>query len=491
MLRLTKLILILCFINFLPAGGQYSRTMYFMNIPQARFLNPAFKPSDSLYIGLPLITGAGMSIDNNFLKYDDLTGRNGDPYASSASSRISRRPGEIMKNNSLQADFIVQLFGIAFKAMDGFIFIDINERVGLNTAVPRDILRYAASEIVYLGDKYDLSDSDVDLYYFREAGIGYSRNLKGGLRAGVKAKFLVGIGSAYTDTRRFDFIVASDSRITNADVDLNVSAPLDITMENGQPGDVYLNRQRAKASVLMQNGINPGFSVDFGVIWPASEKVSLSASVTDLGFISWQNENTTFNVNEEFEYRSFRIRDAGGNNSLDEIENRILDSLKNMFAINVTHKPFTNWLPSTLYAAAEYDFSNYLTLGIVSRTRFVPGNLRQSFTFSTNFSLNNYLSASLGYTLANRRYDNLGAGLAYSVGPFQLYLISDRIPFSWRNVRTSDNSTVRLPSNPNTIDIRGGINLFFGSRTDRSDCVFPYRNDIRIKKRLRRSGSFL
>lgn len=484
MLKTSKLILLLCLFNFHHAGGQYSRTMYFMNVPQARFLNPAIKPPDSLYIGFPLISGAGIGIDNNFLKYEDL---NGDESGSNgvSSGLMNRKPDEIKRNNSLQSDIIIQLFSIAFKAFNGFIFIDINERAGLSGGVSREVLRYASTERVYIGESHDFSGIDMALHYIREAGFGYSRSLKSGVRAGVKAKFLMGMGSAQTDISRFDFIVDRDRRFVDADIDLDVSAPLDIKMENGFPEDIDIDRQRARETVLMQNGLNPGFSVDLGVIWPATEKISLSASVTDLGFIRWRNDYTTFNVNEEFDYRNFRIRDPGGNNSFEDIENRILDSLRNILSVNVFHKPYTGWLPATLYAAAEYDLSRHVSLGVVSRSRFFRGAMHQSLTFSTNINLNNYLSASIGYTLANRRYDNLGAGVAFSAGPVQLYLVSDRIPFYWRNVSVSD-SNMRVPVNPNTIDFRGGINLFFGGRNDRSGCVFPYRNDIRIRKRTKR-----
>ena len=52
--------------------AQTGQTVYFMDIQQARELNPALTPSKNVYIGLPLLTGVNVGAANNFVLFNDI-----------------------------------------------------------------------------------------------------------------------------------------------------------------------------------------------------------------------------------------------------------------------------------------------------------------------------------------------------------------------------------------------------------------------------------
>ncbi len=52
--------------------SQNSQVLYFMNLPQATILNPAFQPAGRIYIGLPGISDISVRLDNNFLNLSDF-----------------------------------------------------------------------------------------------------------------------------------------------------------------------------------------------------------------------------------------------------------------------------------------------------------------------------------------------------------------------------------------------------------------------------------
>ena len=54
------------------AAAQNSQVLYYMNLPQNHLLNPALRPSNSLYIGLPAISGINLNINNNFVNFSDV-----------------------------------------------------------------------------------------------------------------------------------------------------------------------------------------------------------------------------------------------------------------------------------------------------------------------------------------------------------------------------------------------------------------------------------
>ena len=84
-------------------------------------------------------------------------------------------------------------------------------------------------------------------------------------------------------------------------------------------------------------------------------------------------------------------------------------------------------------------------------------------TLSGNLHFGNVFSTTLAYTAANRRYDNLGFGIALRGGPFQFFVLVDNIPFKYSSF-TSGDETLRLPENMNTFHARLGLNLLFGNR---------------------------
>ncbi|MBI5010684.1 MAG: hypothetical protein HZB98_13790 [Bacteroidia bacterium] len=69
----------------------------------------------------------------------------------------------------------------------------------------------------------------------------------------------------------------------------------------------------------------------------------------------------------------------------------------------------------------------------------------------------------------NHRADNFGAGLAFRAGIFQFYFISDRIPVSWDKLKLDESSSVVVPANWNTFNLRLGMNLTFGNKVRKKD----------------------
>lgn len=491
----TNILMLAFFTIVIPVYGQSSRSMYFMNLPQSRFSNPAFAAGDSVYVGLPVLTGAGFSFNNNVIRYSDviLRDRTDSIFTFSHSSYDhGDLLARIKSNNSLQSDAIIQLLGIAIKRGKNLFFLDVNERAGLSTALPGTALRTAiVGTGPYVGERFDFSGINIDVLYFREFGIGYSRDLFDGFRAGIRGKFLHGIGSLSTDIRILDVLINQGSQMVEADMSMNVNAPLNII--SNASGSVYRiepDSERAVRSIFMRNGLNPGLSFDIGAVWSPRERIYLSIAATDIGFIRWRNDYSTFGVNEVFEFTGLNTKEAlRGVRTVSEASEIVLDSLREIFDISYIRQPFTSLLLHTVNIGAGYELNRILTMGIMSQSRFNSAVLRQSVTLSANINVRDHLTASLTYTAANRGYDNIGAGIAARLGPVQAYLVTDRIPFNWDRIQVKEGNEIILPVNWNTFDLRLGVNLLYGGRKKKTACEFPYRADIK-KRRKNRSGFF-
>ena len=152
-----------------------------------------------------------------------------------------------------------------------------------------------------------------------------------------------------------------------------------------------------------------------------------------------------------------------GTKTLEEVGQQMLDSLGNSFKFSDTKVPFTTFLPFGVSLGGSYNLTKNLSIGLLSYSRFIDHQILKSLTVSANVNIGNAFSTSLSYTAANYRYDNFGAGLAFRPGIFQFYILADRIPITWDKIKV-DNSTIPVPANWNTINLRLGMNLVFGNR---------------------------
>ena len=153
---------------------------------------------------------------------------------------------------------------------------------------------------------------------------------------------------------------------------------------------------------------------------------------------------------------------------MDQLAQDMVDSLKNSFTIKNDNQGFRTYLPLNVSVGGSFNLTKSFALGILSNSRFVGKQIREAVTISANLNLGNAFSTSLSYSAENHSYNNLGAGLALRLGIFQFYFIADKIPVMWNKIVT-DNTTIPLPDNWNTINLRLGLNLAFGNKVKKKN----------------------
>jgi hypothetical protein len=463
------------------AWGQNSRIMYFMNLPQNHNLNPALQPSDSVYpvyIGFPGLSGLSFSANNNFLNFSDVFEKgHSDSLISFLHPDFNKDHflSVIRKKNSIEPDMAVQLFGLGFKAGKSYIFFDINEKIESNLVFPGELVELMIKgNESFVGDRIDLSAMRGDMRMYHEIGLGFSRNYSDRFRFGVKGKVLLGVGTASIHSNSLGISIGNDyTHNMDADINVNICAPVTIIRDrNNDISDIKFDDDELLNSIIMRsNSMNPGFALDMGATYQLTKRLMLSAAITDLGFIKWKNNVTNLNINQSFEFNGVDVSNVlNGDKTFDEVTDELLDSLQNSYTIGETYNPFSTMLPTNINLAGEFHLTKSVSLGVLSSSRFIGKQMRESLTMSANLNLGTIFSTSLSYTATNHRYDNLGAGMSLRLGWFQLYMMSDRIPVMWNRLITDNNNdqygnepgSIVLPSYWNTIDFRMGMNMVFG-----------------------------
>jgi hypothetical protein len=463
------------------AFSQNSQVLYYMNLPQRHLLNPAFTPTNSVYIGLPALSGINFNLNNNFVNFSDVFMKSpvGDSLISVLHPDFDKGSFLDMINdrNSLEVQSLVQLFGLGFRAGSKlYINFDINERIESNIVMPGDIIRLGLEgNEQFAGDRLDLSSLRGDLKYYREIGLGASAGLTDKLRVGARLKLLQGIASASIDNRALGISVDEFyAHSIDADLSLNISAPVEayVNSEGGIDSISFDDSGFEETSDIINYLLKPGNSglgLDLGAEYRFSDKLSVSAAITDLGYIRWKRDVLNMEAKSSFTFNGIDLADLYERDlSPDSLFAELGDSLLNSFKINDTKVPFTTYSPFGLTLGGSFNVTKSLSLGLLSYTRFIGKQVREALTLSANLNLGSAFSTTFAYTAANQRYDNLGAGLAFRPGFFQFYFLADRIPVTWNKIKTDDFS-IPLPSSWNTIHLRFGMNLVFGNKVKKKN----------------------
>ncbi|MGQ9620057.1 MAG: DUF5723 family protein [Bacteroidales bacterium] len=467
--KTTRLSFILLFFAIL-VRAQNSQVMYYMNLPQNHLFNPALIPSNSFYFGLG-ITGIGIGEQNNFFNLSDIL------IPGSSDSLITfLHPDydienffkKLKRSNFIIPEADIQLFGLGFNTgKNTYVFLDLIERVNGNISLPGELIRLGLNgNEDFVGKTLNLNNLNAGVIYFREAGAGFSTIIREKLRLGVRAKIMFGIGCVSLDNRFLSLTVNDDFTHTfNADLMVNMSGPANVYFDaDNNPDSIVIDEDKLESPDFYLNTRNAGMGIDIGAVYNITDRFSISAALTEIGYIKWKDMITNMKAESQFVFSGFNVKDVvNGTKTFEELTDEMLDSLKNSLVITDDKKPFTTFLTPCVTFGARYDITKSFGLALLSRTYIKEKELKEAVTLSANLNIGNSFSTSLTYTANRYTYDNFGAGLALRMGFLQFYILTDKIPVMWNRIITNG-TTIPLPASWNMLNVRFGFNIALGNK---------------------------
>lgn len=466
----------------LAAKGQNSQVLYFMDLPQNHFLNPALRPSNRVYVGLPVITGINVNISNSVFNFSDVftegleVSESTVPFINSDYD-LDRFMGRIKKFNYFDTRTSFQLLGAGFTLKnDLYVFLDITDNLISNIVVPGDFFELAfRGNDKFYGSTVDLSNLDFDLKYYREVGAGFSKSFADRLRFGVKGKFLFGIASASLENNLLNINIVDDNSHTfNTDMVFNFCGPLKfypVSDTDPRFDDVKFDEDRFNDPRdyvrFATNMKNMGFGLDIGAEFKVTEKIFASMAITDLGYIRWKSDINRLRTDDQIVFSGMNMEEVyDGTASFGDVGEALIDSVKSSLSIIESPDPYLTMLPAGLTLAGKYVLNDYLSFGLLSYSKLAGKQVKEALTLSANLNLGGFFSTTVAYTAGNRSYDNLGFGIAIRGLYAQFYFLVDRIPLTWSKANLGGNS-FPFPDKWNTLNTRMGFNLVFGNKRGR------------------------
>ena len=454
----------------LSANAQFLRTSYFMEGTHYRQqLNPALTPTKG-YFNLPVIGAVNATVGSTSLGYQDIIDiiDDGDDFYTKPDFM-----NRLKDNNTLNVNFSTEILSAGWYKGKNFWSFNIGLRTDIGANLTKNMFTFLNEmetvEENWRNSNYDISGQQLNINAYTEIGLGLSRQINSRLTVGARVKALLGIGNMELKLNRVAMSanLPSDQQINqwssesywnsmspsqaaqaaqelkdkfnNYHANLTVGAELKSSFKGlelqEEEGKDYVTDFDFDSGKLGIAGY--GFGIDLGASYKILDNLTVSASVLDLGFISWSKSSTKIasanpdpidikgstyanmvdpnNPNTVMNAVNQLQNDAQG--YMDRVTNGdVLDYDMLQLEVSDAKESRKSRLASTLVLGAEYGFfNNKLAVGVLSTTRFVQPDALTELTFSANYRPKSWFNVALSYSAIQSAGKSFGLGL--KLGP--------------------------------------------------------------------------
>ncbi len=351
---------------------------------------------------------------NNRISLSDVLDNND----GTASLNFGNVISQLEDNNIFENNLKVNTIGVAVKFKSFQIDLRHNTRLNSTINYPRELVQLIfQGNAQFIGEEVEFGPA-INYKAYHEYSLGVSKQF-GALALGGRVKYLSGVGflrtgnshaSLFTSDDVFQLTFETDYAFSTFNT-VDIDGVRDFTFRGGNIGENFFSP-------------NNGVAFDLGASIAVNEKLKLSASVLDIGSISWDEETTLFESQGVFTYEGIDLDDFLLNDSVEfEIK---LDTIEGVLAFNEATTTARSSLITQIYFAGQYRLNNKLTLGALihlnDREDSSPAIGLNAQYFITETFL---LGMNYGYRKDN--FSNLGLQFSGKIGPLVVFGNTDNI----------------------------------------------------------------
>lgn len=469
-----KIALIILLAASIGMSAQQVNTLYFLeNSPHRHFINPALAPVSDHYIDLPIIGWTTLGQSYNRLTLSDLVfNRDG----KTVTALYDKQSQDALLNRlrdhngaSMDAQLSILNFGFRHK-QKGYVHIGVNQKIMVRGEYPKDLFAMALSGMSNDMETahFDLTNTGAILHSITEVSGGYSYDINDKWSIGGKLKVLIGQGYAKMSFSNLSIDMDHEQWYVDALGQLESNLPL----RWGTLGDVisYESNWRDLIGLDFMEFVKPsgyGAAIDLGATYKPIEQVRISASLTDLGAMYWEDavrwnisgQDMTYTESEEVAY-----------NNLGELCDLIVKNLeeigKRLEGHHIANRSNIRMINGRMNIGVDANFCrNILGVGVLNQMLWYDGSVYDELTIGGRVSPTNWFSLALSYSLlGNAKYSDFGAGI--SIMPYDginLTLTADYIPTSYAKVKTDEGKTIWTPYKTAGMNIGLGLSVVWGT----------------------------
>jgi hypothetical protein len=464
-------ILILPMVLLIPLSwisGQGNTMYYHPGIPQTYYLNPATQPRCNVFVGIPVINSFYFENENsslhlsNLLWNDPITGEVLHPFHPNANlDDFFDHFGDENKFG-LSMDFNPISFGFRIKSM--YFTFDVTSKTKADFSYPVDFMKFAI-EGGPDSTIFDFSGLGLHFSEHLEFALGISKQFSEQLTIGIRPKLLSGVAlisaqgsdvSLFTTTEQWQF----DSQF---DLQLCIPGATIPTNDEGvfDPGGEFIFDSTLKGFADYRKLVlsNKGFGIDMGIHFKPVERLQLSASIIDLGFINWKKYTHTSTLEGSYNFEG--ITYSHGNDSVNYV-GALWDSVKSNFNVSGSSGSFKTSLDPKIYVGGDYALTKRINVGILSRFDILDEGLKARVILLANWHPSTVYSLSLSYCPIGDQANTFGTAVSWRFGPVGLYTVFDYRAIKYTLYKYENIPVFLSPANRSRFSFRFGMNVVIG-----------------------------
>ena len=411
--------------------------LHFMeNVWQSSRTNPAFFTPQKVVYAFPSLH---LSYHNTAASYNDLIVKEGNKKILDLDNVI----GGLDDNNFIRAGFDLELMNVSFgnKLWRASIGQSIKYRSMVN--FPKELAELGWNgNAALMGQEVNIGPKMQGMAY-GELGLGFALNLVK-MSVGGRVKILSGIFDSSTGNS--DIKVQTDGEFYQStfttDYELNIAS----VGTHGDLDDFDLNFDDVSATDFIL-GKNLGVAIDLGINFKVNEKLTVAASLIDIGGIKWKTNVSNYTSQGTYTYEGLDLSDVIEEN--DDSFDAIKDTLEEIFDFKETNNSYSTALPAKAYLSANYRVNPFLRLGGLIYTERFGGKSFTGVAVSATTDLGKIFSLGAVYSVFKNTYTNVGLNAALKLGPVQLFGVTDNV------------FAVFQPLDSRHMNARFGLNLAF------------------------------
>lgn len=379
--------------------------------------NPAVQSKEKVFLYLPGLAGFQTSFGHTGFSYSDgIVDKQVD---------FGGLIDGLDDQNHLLNEFNIPAFALGLK------FGNVQLRVGATSHLEnrftytRDFLELAWKGNGHpdlIGQRLSLDGTAINSFAYANYFLGGSVSLMDNkLNLGTNLNFYNGVAAAYTENTAFGLR-------TNAD-DYTITIDGSFDYRTSGADSLEFDELEARQFLPLSVDGNQGFGLDVGLTYKPIEKLTLEASATDIGTITWVQKTKNYQLsNQEISYAGFELDEfLNGSDSTSSTIQQFTDSITDLFTPEENSDEFTTTMNRNIFLAGRYELKAGMS---------VTGFFNNRNSFGTSFNsvggmfhkeFGRALQLRAGLQLFNMKDALVPVGFIVNGGPVQFSLHTDNI----------------------------------------------------------------
>jgi outer membrane protein OmpA-like peptidoglycan-associated protein len=442
--------------------AQPNLTLYQMNsVAQSNLLNPANTPRQGFTLGL--FDMYSMQYLPGITMYDIFRK---DESKFTTIDKLLSNSDYHLRDIQFNSEINPLLLGLRIRK--NYFTFGIQNSINNSFSLPKDVFSLFyygnGTESKLFQQPISLSSLDIEMSAYSSLYASYTREFGEKLSIGFRAKYNIGYYHAKTLYNQTSFI--SDSGENNA---IRLTAETNYELQGAGIDRIEaLTKERdAKKQMnlmmtFLDKPVGSGYSFDLGINYKPTKKLSLSASVLDIGTMTW-SEGKTYSNKSKFVYEGIVTDDPS---SIDTTTfKNLTDSIIEIFKPTQKTGSYSIAFNPKFYVGMHYQLYKSGALGLVGYAELWRGNMNYAAAVSFTQRVWKILELKTNYNIYKDQNTNVGLGIAIHLGPLSVYGMSDNMlgNYNWQNTHYTN--------------FRFGLNLNIGNRFDRDNDGIPDKKD--------------